>query len=173
MSGSIDRSEVPAIHCCIALRGGERSVAQQLLNCPKVSPSGQEMSRKGMAERMGSSRIRQSQVAPQQLYLCLNGPGSQRAPANCPEQRPVRFEVVGTSLPVATDTLDDHRQQRYLTLFLPLASDKQHFLVRGGRFGGRQRERLADAQATAIKQQQNGGIPFPDPLALVQCRNGA
>src|SRR3546814_15112249 len=94
-------------------------------------------------------------------------------------RRPPRSTRTDTLFPYTTlfrSIVDDrrrhHRQQRHHALLIALAGDQQRLLAWSRRHAAGQGQRLADAQAAAIQQQQPCTVALAAPVVVAELGDG-
>ena len=93
---------------------------------------------------------------------------AERAALGAPEQRLLAGERVRAELRVIGHGRADDGEQRHHALLAALAGDGQRLAQR--QIGGDERERLGDAQAGAVHQQQHRPVARADPVSA--CERG-
>ena len=107
-------------------------MAQQFLDRAQVAAAGEQVGGEGMAERVGSRRVRQAERRPQAPDQQLHDPWIEAPALLADEERPGRRERVRAEGKIAVDRLAHDRQDRQEALLVALAGDHQRRAERRG-----------------------------------------
>jgi hypothetical protein len=164
MAAPVNCHEMRQVDLGINLCGGERAVAEELLDCSKVHSRFQKMGGECVTQRMRVEMVEIRRVADGAIELTADGPIAEAAAALVDEQR---FTLVSdTSTPpgaigkIGLEGLCRRPAERDEALFAPFASYPNHPLtelyiaeVEGHEF--------ADAETCGVKQLHRRAVTAP------------
>jgi hypothetical protein len=161
MGVAIDVEKSRRVHRRVNLRRRQTGVAKQFLQRPEIGAASQQMRREAVPQRMRRQRIRQAQAPPGGGDGATDQVRVERAAARTDEQRTIALQRIRTLLNIFPDGIADRRDDRDNPGFRPLSGDSQR--CADGQYVRAQRQRLRDAQSSAIKKQQDCEVASADP----------
>lgn len=148
----------------VALGGCDVGVSEQFLNRAEIGFGPEKVGCEGMAQGMRGGGLWEPVFAPVVTHSSLDDAGIERAATYANEQRGggIRLRMVAEP---RGDGLANDGQHGDGSLFLSFAGNAQHRIVaRQWCVSDTERESLGDAEATAVKEGEQGGVACFDGL---------